>query len=173
MLTTSLYLLRHARPRPACKPRYAVLRRALGRLYGDKTPIPLTKIIETNGLDDALWSLRALSPGQEAERERVVRRFLVWVCRFTPLPGGRILLDLITDTRSRNIVEKLKRGEPITAEDVAAVDADDYAAAAAYAAANANAARAAYDGYVYAWGAQAHALLKILTEEGECHISAG
>lgn len=45
----------------ACPPRYKMLAKALGGIskYGRNTPIPLALILETNGLDDALWSIRA------------------------------------------------------------------------------------------------------------------
>ena len=56
-LTTTFHLLRQA---SACKPRYEFLRNALSREeYGDDTPINLLTILETNGLDDALWALCA------------------------------------------------------------------------------------------------------------------
>ena len=41
---------------------------ALGPDWGENTPIPLTKIIETNGIKDAIWALRAnLHPDAEKE----------------------------------------------------------------------------------------------------------
>jgi len=45
----------------ACSTRYKVLAKALGgvRKYGRNTPIPLEKILDTNGFYDALWALRA------------------------------------------------------------------------------------------------------------------
>jgi hypothetical protein len=56
-LTTTFSLLRKA---SACKPQYEFLRKALSREeYGDDTPIDLLTILETNGLWDALWALRA------------------------------------------------------------------------------------------------------------------
>ena len=56
-LTTTFALLRKA---SACKPRYEFLRSSLSREeYGDDTPINLLTILETNGLDDALWALSA------------------------------------------------------------------------------------------------------------------
>jgi hypothetical protein len=56
-LTTTFRLLREA---SACRPRYEFLRNALSREeYGDDTPINLLAILDTNGLDDALWALSA------------------------------------------------------------------------------------------------------------------
>ena len=69
-LTTTLRLLRE---RGACRRGYTKLRAALGKGWGQDAPIPLSRILETNGLDDALWVLdRAVSPveGNESERRR-------------------------------------------------------------------------------------------------------
>jgi len=56
-LTTTFGLLREA---SACTTRYEFLRKALSREeYGDDTAINLLTILETNGLEDALWALRA------------------------------------------------------------------------------------------------------------------
>lgn len=58
-LTTTFRLLRKAK---ACTPRYEFLRNALSREeYDDDTPIDLLTILETNGLEDALWALKATS----------------------------------------------------------------------------------------------------------------
>ena len=55
-LTTTLNLLHKA---SACTSRYKVLITALGTDYPADKPIDLLRILETNGLDDALWALRA------------------------------------------------------------------------------------------------------------------
>ena len=56
-LTTTFALLRKA---SACAPRYKFLREALSsEEYADDTSINLLTILETNGLDDALWALSA------------------------------------------------------------------------------------------------------------------
>src|SRR5271157_434881 len=56
ILTTTLNLLREKK---ACTGRYKVLRTALGLDYPMDKPINLLTILESNGLDDALWALRA------------------------------------------------------------------------------------------------------------------
>jgi hypothetical protein len=56
IITTTLRLLRNAH---ACTSRYTFLREALGPKYGDNKPINLLVILNTNGLDDALWALKA------------------------------------------------------------------------------------------------------------------
>ena len=45
----------------ACRKGYTKLARSLGGVnkYGRDTPIPLDKIIESNGLPDTLWAFRA------------------------------------------------------------------------------------------------------------------
>ncbi len=41
--------------------------------YGKTTPIPLTVILDSNGLDDALWCLSAVLPEEEQERDKLAR----------------------------------------------------------------------------------------------------
>jgi len=56
VLYTSFAQLREA---DACQSRYRHLRSVLSKdVYRDETPIPLVEILDANGLDDALWSLR-------------------------------------------------------------------------------------------------------------------
>jgi hypothetical protein len=55
-LTTTLSLLRN---HDACKNGYKKLAKFLGKDYGNEMPINLLKILENNGADDCLWSLRA------------------------------------------------------------------------------------------------------------------
>jgi len=47
--------------------------------FAHKAPIPLATIIESNGIDDALWALRACD--QTPERVRAERLFAVWCAR--------------------------------------------------------------------------------------------
>ena len=84
-------------------------------------PIPLTAILESNGLDDALWSLRCV-PGAE----RDTRLFAVWCARQVE--------HLMTDQRSKdalNVAERFANGEATEEELAAARDAARVAAAAA------------------------------------------
>ena len=91
-LTTTLDLLRKA---GACKDRYKVLAKALGKGYGKDTPIPLLRILESNGLGDALWALRAVPPEQVAQCYKLSRilvtdytkragRLMEWLTRQHP-----------------------------------------------------------------------------------------
>ena len=51
----------------ACTEGYQKLARSLGGVneYGKDTLIPLDKIIESNGLQDTIWSLRATTESSE------------------------------------------------------------------------------------------------------------
>ena len=71
-LHTTFKLLREAN---ACKPSYVKFAEAIGgvKAYGDSTPIPLSKILEVNGLDDALWCLKCVLPEETAARDKLVR----------------------------------------------------------------------------------------------------
>ena len=67
MPTTSFRLLHDA---GACKERYRFLAKALGgiKTYGKDTPITLLQILNTNGLDDALWALRTCDDAEKFSR---------------------------------------------------------------------------------------------------------
>ena len=136
MLTTTFHLLRKHN---ACKDRYTVLREALTR--GDDEPITLIEILDSNGLADALWALRAVPNEQAAERDRLARLYACWCVRQ--------IWHLLTE-RSRTAVEVSER----YAVGAATQDELNAAAAAAYyadaAAAAANAAIAAADAYAAA-----------------------
>ena len=126
MLTTTLALLRQHN---ACKDRYTHLRKALGKGYGNK-PIAIVKILELNGLDDAIWALRAVPEEQASARDLLSRTFACRSVRETPLADGRRVWDLLEDERSRAAVvaaEDFIAGK-ISAKDM---DAARYAAWAA------------------------------------------
>lgn len=52
---------------------YLKLRHHLGKGHGDDTPIDITTILDSNGLDDALWCLRAVDG-----HAREIRLYAVW-----------------------------------------------------------------------------------------------
>ena len=69
MLNTTLNLLRKA---GACEKGYKKLAEHLGGAlkYGKNTPIPLTVVLSSNGLDDTLWILRAtIEPADALARD--------------------------------------------------------------------------------------------------------
>ena len=163
MLTTSFKLLHDAH---ACPERYAHLARALGgiRKYGRTKLIPIARILEVNGLDDALWALRAVSPKQGVERDRFARLYACWCVRQ--------VWHTLTDERSRRAVEVAERyavGEATADELDAARSAADAAWSAADAAGSAagRAADAAESAaWSAAWAAQAAHLRAMLEEAG-------
>jgi len=109
MTLTTTFALLHAAG--ACHGRYRRLAKSLGgtRSYGKNTPIPLSKILELNGLADAIWALFAVPQDQEAERDRLARLFACWCVCHTPLADGRVVWDLLADARSRHGVEVTER----------------------------------------------------------------
>ena len=61
----------------ACTPGY---RRLLAHLGGaaawpDDKPIPLLTVLDSNGLADTIWCLRAVLPAEEGARDRIARLF--------------------------------------------------------------------------------------------------
>ena len=94
--------------------------------FAHKDPIPLILIVESNGLDDALWALRCVH-----DCDRDARLFAVWC--------ARQVQHLMTDARSTaalDVVEAFANGEASEHELAAARDAAwDAAGAAAGAAA--------------------------------------
>ena len=122
MLTTTFHLLRKHN---ACKDRYTVLREAL-RGRGDDEPITMIEILDSNGLRDALWALRAVPDEQAAERDKLARLFACWCLRQ--------IWHLLTDDRSRTAVEVAERyavgNATLDALNAAAYAAADAAAAA-------------------------------------------
>ncbi|MDD9866683.1 MAG: hypothetical protein OXS32_10065, partial [Verrucomicrobiales bacterium] len=70
MITTTLAKIRAASP---CESGYRKLVKHLGGVtaYGQDTPINLSTILSSNGLDDALWCLPVCEP---VERRRYVER---------------------------------------------------------------------------------------------------
>jgi hypothetical protein len=117
----------------------------------DETPVSLLTILESNGLDDALWCLRAVEG-----RDREIRLFAVWCARQVE--------HLMTDPRSiaaLDVAERFANGQA-TADELdtaqaaagAAARAASWEAAWAVAEDAARAARdAARDAAWAAWGA--------------------
>ena len=110
-MTTTLRKIRAARP---CGMRldagqrvgYLKLRHHLGEGYGDDTPIDITTIIDSNGVDYALWCLRAVDG-----HAREMLLYAYWCARQVP--------SLMEDPRS------------VAAPDVAAFNDERAAARAA------------------------------------------
>lgn len=68
----------------------------LGKTKADDEPLPYARIVEINGLDDALWACRA-----EPQYAKEWRLFAVWCARQVE--------DLMTDERSRRALHVAER----------------------------------------------------------------
>lgn len=86
MYTTTLNAIRAYHP---CSDGWQKLLRYLGKTKADDETLPILTILESNGLDDALWALQALPPehdnavrllacdfAERAEQERIFRAWL-------------------------------------------------------------------------------------------------
>jgi hypothetical protein len=144
---TTLNKIRAHRP---CANGWTKLLRHLGKTQVDDEPLALVTILDSNGLDDALWCLRAC---EDIDRE--ARLYAVWC--------ARQVQHLMTDQRSLAALDAAERhanGEATDEELDAAWDAAGAAAwaaewAAAWDAAGATARDAAWDAArAAAWAAE-------------------
>ena len=102
----------------------------LGKTEADDEPLSLLMILDSNGLDDALWALRAVE-GYDREK----RLYAVWC--------ARQVKHLLIDQRSLNaleVAERFARGRATREELDAAASAAASAAARAAAGSSASAA---------------------------------
>ncbi len=130
MITTTLNKIREHNP---CKNGWNKLLLHLGKTQADDEPLPLVTILESNGLDDAIWCLRAVY-GHDMD----IRLYAVACARRAQHP--------MKDRRGINaldVAERHANGQATDEELAAACDAADAAAMAAWAAAHAAAAWAA------------------------------
>ena len=134
MLTTTLNRIRAHIP---CSDGWHKLLTGLGKTQADDEPLPYARIVEINGLDDALWCCRA-----EPHHAREWRLFAVWC--------GRQVQHLMTDPRSLAALDVAERHANGQASDE---ELDTSMAAARNAAWDA-ASEAARDA---AWAAASHA----------------
>jgi len=98
MLTTTLENIRKHQP---CSKGWARLLAYLGKTGADNDPLPYKTILESNGLEDALWCCRA-----EPQYSKEWRLFAIWC--------SRQVEHLMTDTRSRfalDVAERHANGE--------------------------------------------------------------
>jgi hypothetical protein len=124
-MNTTLNLIRSHGP---CVDGWAKLLRHLGKTEADDEPLSLRTILDSNGLEDALWCLRAVP-----NCDREARLYAVWC--------ARQVQHLMTDPRSLaalDVAERRASGE-VTDAELAAPRAVASAAArdAAWAAASA------------------------------------
>ncbi len=134
--------LNKIRQHSPCSNGWAKLLKHLGKTEADDEPLPMATVLDSNGLDDALWCLRCLP-----EHDSEWRLYAVWC--------ARQVQHLMTDQRSLaalDVAERYARGNATDQELYAAWDAARDAARARAAA------RAA------AWAAQKTELRRIFEE---------
>ena len=167
-MKTTLNAIRKYSP---CSDGWAKLLKSLNKTKPDDEPLAITKILESNGLDDAIWCLRAVDG-----HEREIRLFAVGC--------ARAVQHLMTDPRSiaaLDVAERYANGLA-TSDDLtsagdaawaaardAASAAESAAWAAAWAAARDAARAAAWDAARDAAGdaardAQANLLVQLCNE---------
>ena len=73
MITTTLNRIREHDP---CKCGWEKLLKYLGKTQADDEPLPFSVIVESNGIQDALWCCRA-----EPQHSKVWRLYAVWCAR--------------------------------------------------------------------------------------------
>lgn len=137
-MQTTLNKIRKHHP---CEQGWTKLLRALNKACPDDEPLSILKILDSNGLNDALWCLRAVEG-----HDREIRLFAVWCARQVE--------HLMTDERSKsalNVAERHANGE---ATDKELGAASDSAWEAAWDAASDAAWDAAWEA---AWGAASDA----------------
>lgn len=106
MKTTLNEIRRHS----PCGEVWEKLLRSLNKTKADDEPISIATIIDSNGMDDALWCLRAVKG-----YEREIRLYAVWCARQVE--------HLMEDQRSKdalNVAERHANGEATDAELAAA-----------------------------------------------------
>lgn len=150
MITTTLNRIRAHGP---CEDGWRKLLSGLGKTAAADDPLPFARIVEINGIEDALWCCRV-----EPQYAKEWRLFAVWCARRVQY--------LMEDPRSvvaLDVAERHASGAATDDELAAAWDAaraaawdaaEDAAEAAAWAAAGAAARAVAWDA---AWAAAAHA----------------
>ena len=140
MITTTLNRIRAHKP---CPVGWKELLTHLGKTEPDDEPLPFSVIVESNGLNDALWCCRA-----EPQHSREWRLFAVWCARQVE--------HLMTDQRSLDALATAERHADGLATNEELAAAWDAACAAARDAACA----AARDAASYAWRAAESAALR-------------
>ncbi len=158
--------LNQIRAKSPCQSGWIKLLAYLGKTKADDEPISIATILDSNGLDDALWCLQAVKG-----RDREIRLFGVWC--------ARQVQHLMTDPRSiaaLDVAERFANGEATQYELNAARNASDAAWAARDASDAAWAARNAASAAAWAaraasaaardaaWAAQAKRLRELCAE---------
>ena len=139
-MKTTLNQIRDESP---CADGWKKLLAHLGKTQADDEPLSIITILDSNGLDDALWCLRSLTG-----HDREIRLYVVWC--------ARQVQHLMADKRSidaLDVAERYANGLATDKELAAASDAAD----AAWAVASAAAWAATSDARAAAWAAASDA----------------
>lgn len=142
---TTLNQIRECSP---CEDGWRKLLGTLGKTKADDEPLSMLTILDSNGLDDALWCARAFKG-----HDRDFRLFAVWAARQVEY--------LMTDERSKNALDVAERHANDEATDAELAAARDAAMAAARDAARDAAMDAARDA---AWAAQEKRLRQMIVD---------
>ena len=119
--------LNKIRERNPCSDGWAKLLTHLGKTVADDDPLSILTILDSNGLDDALWALRAVDG-----HDREIRLYAVWCARQVQhLMTGQRSIDAL------DVAERYARGEATDKQLAAAWDAAADAAEEAKASASA------------------------------------
>ena len=132
--TTTLARIRAASP---CEDGWRKLLAHLGKTKADDEPLELMAVLDSNGLDDALWVLSFAMPD-----DRLGRHFQAWCAEQVLHIFER---DHLNDTRVRDQIAMLRNDDFTDANRAASRDAASAAASAASRAAAWDAARAAQE----------------------------
>ena len=148
--------LNEIRAKSPCANGWKKLLAHLGKTQADDEPVSIVTILDSNGLDDALWCLKAVKG-----RDREIRLFAVWC--------ARQVQHLMTDPRSiaaLDVAERFANGDA-TSDELARACTAAYAAYAA-----ADAADAAADAAAHATDATADAAQEKRLRElcAECEL---
>ena len=127
--TTTLAAIRAASP---CESGWKKLLAALGKTKADSEPLDLLTVLNSNGLDDALWVMSFAMPDA-----RLARHFQAWCAEQVLHIFEAVRPD---DRRVRDQIEMLRRDDATKAErDAARTSARDAAEASVRASARASA----------------------------------
>ena len=96
-MNTTLNAIREHSP---CADGWAKLLRHLGKTQADDDPLPILTVLESNGIDDALWALRA---GRARPRNSVVFRMV-------RAPSAALMSDY-RSVEALNVAERFANGE--------------------------------------------------------------
>ena len=92
-MKTTLNAIRKHSP---CADGWEKLLRHLGKTKADDDPLPILTVLESNGLDDAIWAMRTVEGS-----DREIRLFAVWC--------AHQVQHLMTDSRSSHALDVAER----------------------------------------------------------------